>query len=41
MAKLTKNQKEALAKFDNKAVYSLSDAAEIVKKSPIPNLMHR
>jgi large subunit ribosomal protein L1 len=32
MAKLTKNQKEALAKFDNKAVYSLSDAAEIVKK---------
>ncbi len=32
MAKLTKNQKEALAKFDKKAVYSLSDAAEIVKK---------
>ena len=32
MAKLTKNQKEALAKFDHKAVYSLSDAAEVVKK---------
>jgi large subunit ribosomal protein L1 len=32
MAKLTKNQKEALAKFDRNAVYSLSDAAEIVKK---------
>ncbi len=32
MAKLTKNQKEALAKFDKKAVYTLSDAAEIVKK---------
>ena len=32
MAKLTKNQKEALAKFDNKAIYTLSDAAEVVKK---------
>jgi large subunit ribosomal protein L1 len=32
MAKLTKNQKEALAKFDRNAVYSLSDATEIVKK---------
>ena len=32
MAKLTKNQKEALAKFDNKAIYPLSDAAEVVKK---------
>ncbi len=32
MAKLTKNQKEALAKFDTSAVYSLSDAADIVKK---------
>jgi large subunit ribosomal protein L1 len=31
MAKLTKNQKEALAKFDRNAVYSLSDAADIVK----------
>lgn len=31
MAKITKNKKEALAKFDKKAVYSLSDAAEIVK----------
>lgn len=31
MAKLTKNQKEALAKFDRNAVYSLSDATEIVK----------
>ncbi len=32
MAKLTKNQKEALAKFDHKVVYALADAAEIVKK---------
>ena len=32
MAKLTKNQKEALAKFDKDAVFSLADAAEIVKK---------
>jgi len=32
MAKLTKNHKEALAKFDLKAVYTLPDAAEVVKK---------
>ena len=32
MAKLTKNQKEALAKFDKDAVFSLVDAAEVVKK---------
>lgn len=32
MAKLTKNQKEALAKFDKNTVYSLSDAADVVKK---------
>jgi large subunit ribosomal protein L1 len=32
MAKLTKNHKEALAKFDKNAVYSLSDAADVVKK---------
>jgi large subunit ribosomal protein L1 len=32
MAKLTKNQKESLAKFDSKGVYTLVDAAEIVKK---------
>ncbi len=32
MAKLTKNHKEALAKFDKNAVYSLSDAAGVVKK---------
>jgi large subunit ribosomal protein L1 len=32
MAKLTKNQKEASAKFDRTAVYSLSDAADIVKQ---------
>jgi len=32
MAKLTKNQKEALAKFDRDAVFSLADAAEVVKK---------
>ncbi|TVQ88261.1 MAG: 50S ribosomal protein L1 [Bacteroidetes bacterium] len=31
MAKLTKNQKEALAKFDKNAVYSLVDAADVVK----------
>jgi len=31
MAKLTKNQKEALAKFDKNIVYSLSDAADVVK----------
>ncbi len=32
MAKITKNQKEALAKFDRSTVYSLSDAADILKK---------
>lgn len=32
MAKITKNQKEALAKFDKDAVFSLADAAEVVKK---------
>ena len=32
MAKLTKNQKEALAKFDRNVVYSLPEAAEVVKK---------
>jgi large subunit ribosomal protein L1 len=32
MAKLTKNHKEALAKFDKNTVYSLSDAADVVKK---------
>ncbi|TVQ08112.1 MAG: 50S ribosomal protein L1 [Bacteroidetes bacterium] len=32
MAKLTKNQKEAIAKFDKNTVYSLSDAADVVKK---------
>jgi len=32
MAKLTKNQKESLAKFDIKGYYSLGEAAEIVKK---------
>jgi len=32
MAKLTKNQKEALAKFDRNAVYPLSEAIEIVRK---------
>lgn len=32
MAKLTKNQKEALAKFDNKAIYSLAEATDVVKK---------
>jgi large subunit ribosomal protein L1 len=32
MAKITKNHKEALAKFDKNTVYSLSDAAELVKK---------
>jgi large subunit ribosomal protein L1 len=32
MAKLTKNHKEALAKFDKTAVYPLSEAIEIVKK---------
>ena len=31
MAKLTKNQKEAIAKFDKNTVYSLSDAADVVK----------
>jgi large subunit ribosomal protein L1 len=31
MAKLTKNQKEALAKFDKNTVYSLSDAADVIK----------
>ena len=32
MAKITKNQKEALAKFDKNTVYSLSEAADVVKK---------
>ena len=32
MAKLTKNQKEALAKFDPRAIYTLPEAADIVKK---------
>ncbi len=32
MAKLTKNKKEALAKFDRNNLYSLPEAAEIVKK---------
>ncbi len=32
MAKLTKNQKEALAKFDKNAAYPLNEAADIVKK---------
>jgi large subunit ribosomal protein L1 len=32
MAKLTKNHREALAKFEKNAVYSLSDAADVVKK---------
>ncbi len=32
MAKLTKNHKEALAKFDNNAVYPLTEAIGIVKK---------
>ncbi len=31
MAKLTKNHKEALAKFDKNTVYSLSDAADVIK----------
>ncbi|HSV88291.1 MAG TPA: 50S ribosomal protein L1 [Bacteroidales bacterium] len=32
MPQITKKQKEALAKFDKDAVFSLSDAAEVVKK---------
>ncbi len=32
MAKLSKKRKEALAKYDKNAVYSLADAIEIVKK---------
>jgi large subunit ribosomal protein L1 len=32
MAKLTKNHKEALAKFDKNAVYALTEAADVVKK---------
>ena len=32
MAKLTKNRKEALAKFDEKTVYPLFEAADIIKK---------
>ncbi len=32
MAKLTKNRKEALTKFDSTAVYSLPDAVRIVKE---------
>ncbi|MBI9037045.1 MAG: 50S ribosomal protein L1 [Bacteroidales bacterium] len=33
MAKLTKKQKEALAKFDENQIYSLSDSIDIVKKT--------
>ena len=32
MAKLTKKQKEAVAKFDGSKVYSLEEAVSIVKK---------
>ena len=32
MAKLTKKQKEAIAKFDGSKVYSLEEAVDIVKK---------
>lgn len=32
MGKITKNRKEALAKYDATKVYSLSEAAEVVKK---------
>ena len=32
MAKLTKKQKEALAKFDKNQLYSLEEAVEVVKK---------
>lgn len=32
MAKLTKNRKDALAKFDRDTVYPLSEAADIIKK---------
>jgi large subunit ribosomal protein L1 len=32
MAKLTKQQKEALAKFDKSKIYSLTEAVDIVKK---------
>lgn len=32
MGKLTKNRKEALAKFDKNATYSLADAIQVVKK---------
>lgn len=32
MAKLTKNKKEALAKFDKNVVYTLAEAADVVKK---------
>lgn len=37
MAKLTKNHKEALAKFDKNAIYSLSDAADVVKNITYTN----
>ena len=33
MAKLTKKRKEALAKFDKSATYSLNDAIKIVKQT--------
>jgi large subunit ribosomal protein L1 len=32
MGKLTKNRKEALAKFDNNATYSLADAVQTIKE---------
>ena len=35
MAKLTKKQKEAVAKFDGSKVYSLEEAAEYFENDPI------
>ena len=37
MAKLTKKQKEALAKFDRNQVYTLEEAVEVVKKITYTN----
>ena len=40
MAKLTKNQKKALALVDINKEYALSDAAELLKKSSFTKFDH-
>jgi hypothetical protein len=39
MAKLTKNKKEAASKIDKNRMYSLKDAAALIKVVALQNLM--